>query len=529
MKQHSQQIRESSSGSSSIKRCAIYTRKSTGEGLDRDFNTLDAQRETAEAYIESQKNEGWICLPEHYDDGGFTGGNLDRPAMMRLMADIETDKIDCIVVYKVDRLSRSLMDFSRIMTILEQHDVSFVSVTQQFNTTHSMGRLTLNILLSFSQFEREIISERTRDKMNAARKKGKWIGGTPVLGYDIDPRRKCMIVNFEEAFKVRRIFELYLDHQSLRATIKELNNMGWFTKRWVTAKERVTGGKAFQIQSLFRLLTDVTYLGKIKFKGTIYEGEHEAIVDETKWQQVQKILKRNGSNGGKLVRNKYGALLKGLLYCKPCQAAMIHTIQVSKSKNTKYRFYVCSSAQIRGWHTCPTKSVSVAEIEGFVINLIRNMGRDSDLVAETVKQVRKCVQDRTEMLENELWIINEKLKRNIDEVDKLTSNKILDFNDQSFASSRLSTLDEQIRIARIRTDEIRDKISKMKIEKVEKRELTKALKDFNSIWESLLLRERVRLIHLLVKRIDYDGAEEMLSLTFHQTGIKTLVEDSCLA
>ena len=490
-----------------------------------DFNSLDAQRESAEAFIESQKSEGLVCLTEHYDDGGFTGGNIERPAMKRLMTDIEAEKVDCIVVYKVDRLSRSILDFAKIMEILDKHDISFVSVTQQFNTTHSMGRLTLNILLSFAQFEREIISERTRDKLTAARKKGKWIGGTPVLGYDIDPQRKCMIVNHEEAFKVRRIFELYLDHQSLRATIKQLNNLGWITKRWVTVKGRVTGGKAFLIQTLFRLLTDVTYLGKIKFKGELYEGEHEAIVEETKWQQVQKILKRNGSNGGKLVRNKYGALLKGLLYCKPCQAAMVHAIQVNKSKNTRYRFYVCSRAQIEGWHTCSTKSVSVAEIEGFVIDLIRNIGRDSDLIAETVKQVRNSVQHRTEMLEKELWIINEKLKRNTVEVDKLMNDKIQGFNDHSCTFSRLSLLDdEQIRLARSRADEIREKISKTKNETVGNRELSTALKDFNSIWESLLPRERVRLIHLLIKRIEYDGAEEMLSLTFHQTEIKTLVE-----
>src|SRR3954466_10028334 len=190
-----------SNGEKKVVRCAIYTRKSTEEGLQQAFNTLDAQRESAEAYIASQKNEGWLCLPDRYDDGGFTGGNLDRPAVQRLMKDIEAGKVDCVMVYKVDRLSRSLMDFARIMETFDKHKVSFVSVTQHFNTTHSMGRLTLNILLSFAQFEREIISERTSDKIAAARRKGKWSGGKPILGYDLlsSPAGPKLIVNEDEA------------------------------------------------------------------------------------------------------------------------------------------------------------------------------------------------------------------------------------------------------------------------------------------------------------------------------------------
>ena len=204
-------------------RCAIYTRKSTDEGLDQEFNSLDAQRESGEAYIASQKNEGWTCLPDRYDDGGYTGGNTDRPALQRLMADIEAGRVDCIVVYKVDRLSRSLMDFARMMTTFEKHSVSFVSVTQQFNTTHSMGRLTLNILLSFAQFEREIISERTRDKIAAARRKGKWAGGRPVLGYDLvsQPGGGRLEVNRSEADRVQRIFDIYLELGSLMPVVAE--------------------------------------------------------------------------------------------------------------------------------------------------------------------------------------------------------------------------------------------------------------------------------------------------------------------
>src|SRR5271165_6209036 len=215
-------------------RCAIYTRKSTEEGLDKEFTSLDAQRESAEAYVKSQAALGWVCLPMRYDDGGFTGGNMERPALKRLLADIERGKLDLVLTNKVDRLSRSLLDFARMMAIFEAHQVSFVSVTQQFNTATSMGRLVLNVLLSFAQFEREIISERTRDKMAATRRKGKWAGGTPLLGYDIDRRAVKLVVNEVEAAQVRAIFALYLEHQELLPVAQVLNRRGWTTKQWVT-------------------------------------------------------------------------------------------------------------------------------------------------------------------------------------------------------------------------------------------------------------------------------------------------------
>ena len=207
-------------------RCAIYTRKSTEEGLDSDFNTLDAQREAGENYIASQKHEGWVCLPEGYDDGGFTGANMERPAVRQLLQDIEQGKIHCVVVYKVDRLSRSLLDFARMMEVFERHGVAFVSVTQQFNTANSMGRLMLNVLLSFAQFERELIAERTRDKMGAARRKGKRLGGTPVLGYRVDPDNKRLVVDPPEAEQVRQIFSLYLELRGLVPTVQELARRG---------------------------------------------------------------------------------------------------------------------------------------------------------------------------------------------------------------------------------------------------------------------------------------------------------------
>jgi site-specific DNA recombinase len=310
---------------SRIVRCAAYTRKSTEEGLDQDFNSLDAQRESAEAYVASQRHEGWFCLPDRYDDGGYTGGNMDRPALKRLLVDIEAGRVDCVVTYKVDRLSRSLLDFAKMMGRFEEHGVTFVSVTQQFNSATSMGRLVLNVLLSFAQFEREIISERTRDKIAATRRKGKWTGGHPLLGYDVDPRGSFLVVNEDEAARVREIFALYLEHEGLIPVIQELERRGWLTKRWVTRKGHTRGGRLFTKTSLYQLLSNVVYAGKVKYKHEIHDGEHSGIVDPGVWRQVQALLQRNGRNARVPVRNKVGALLRGLLRCVPCGCIMTPT------------------------------------------------------------------------------------------------------------------------------------------------------------------------------------------------------------
>ena len=262
------------------------------------------------------------------------------------MADIEAGNVDCVVVYKVDRLSRILLDFARMMETFDRHHVAFVSVTQQFNTSTSMGRLVLNVLLSFAQFEREIISERTRDKIAAARRKGKWTGGMPLLGYDVDPRSCKLIVNEEEATQVRAIFELYLEHQSLITTVRELDGRGWTNKRWTTRKGHQRGGKQFTKTSLYKLLTNVTYAGKLKYKAEVHPGEQTAILVDDVWQQAQLLLRRNGCTGGAAVRNKFGALLKGILHCAACNCAMSPT-HSTKGGNRRYRYYLCTAAQTR--------------------------------------------------------------------------------------------------------------------------------------------------------------------------------------
>jgi site-specific DNA recombinase len=379
-------------GTLPLVRCAIYTRKSTEEGLEQEFNSLDAQRESAQAFIASQQHEGWTCLPERYDDGGFTGGNMERPALRRLLGDIADGKVDCVVVYKVDRLSRSLLDFAKMMETFERHRVSFVSITQQFNSATSMGRLVLNVLLSFAQFEREIISERTRDKVAATRRKGKWSGGRPILGYDVDPRGGRLLVNDDEAVRVRAIFQLYLEQQALLPVVQELECRGWLNKRWQTRQGHERGGRPFDRTSLYRLLTNVVYLGKSRYKNEVHAGEHPAIVDSHVFQQVQTLLRQNGVTGGVTVRNEFGAILKGLLRCVPCACAM--TPSHSTRKQTKrYRYYVCSNAAKRGRQTCPSPSIPAGEIERFVVERIRSIGADPALQQEVFAQAR--LQDET--------------------------------------------------------------------------------------------------------------------------------------
>ena len=350
--------------------CAIYTRKSTEEGLDQEFNSLDAQREAAEAYIASQQSTGWVCLPDQFDDGGFTGANMDRPALKRLLDKIEAGHVDVVVVYKVDRLSRSLLDFARMMETFDRNNVSFVSVTQHFNTATSMGRLVLNVLLSFAQFEREMISERTRDKMGAARRKGHWLGGTPVLGYDVDRETRRLVVNDEEAARVRAIFQLYLRLGGLVPTTEELKRRGWVNKRWTTRKQVLRGGKPFNKGTLHYLLTNVTYRGKVKYEDKIYPGAHPAIISEDEFRQVQARLKANRRAKRPRKTSRYPGLLEGLLFCSACQSTMMLTYTTKGP--CRYRYYVCSAAQKHGRDHCPSGSIPAIEIEQFVTKEVRN-------------------------------------------------------------------------------------------------------------------------------------------------------------
>ena len=315
-------------------RCAVYTRKSTEDGLEQEFNSLDAQREACEAYILSQRHEGWTLVPNRYDDGGFSGGSMLRPGLKALLADIEAGLVDVIVVYKVDRLTRSLADFAKIVEQLDARQASFVSVTQAFNTTTSMGRLTLNVLLSFAQFEREVTGERIRDKIAASKKKGMWMGGPVPLGYEVVDRKLVAVP--EEAERVRKIIRRYLEIRSVPALIEVLRHEGIVTKVQNRTSGPHRGGIPFRRGSLFHLLKNPIYRGKIVHKGEVYEGEHEAIVDEELWDAVQAQLNEEAPSRKRPTNDPQQALLRGLL-TDPHGRPMVPTYATKRSR--RYAYY----------------------------------------------------------------------------------------------------------------------------------------------------------------------------------------------
>jgi site-specific DNA recombinase len=353
-------------------RCAIYCRKSSEEGLDQAFSSLDAQREACLSYIESQRHEGWVAVDDRYDDGGFSGGTLDRPALRRLLRDIEASKVDTVVCYKIDRLSRSLADFVRLVEILERHGTTFVSVTQSFCTTSSMGRLTLNVLLSFAQFEREVAAERIRDKFAASRRKGMWMGGHAPLGYDVRDRR--LIGNLAEAALVRHIFERFLQVGSATKLVQELNAAGHCTKR----------GKPFDKGIVYKLLNNRTYVGEVEHRGTAYPGEHEAIIEQATWDKVRAILAENSRRRASGTRAAIPALLKGLIIGPDGKAmAPSHT----RRRGRLYRFYRTATSLKLGHDACPIRAVPAGEVEAAVINQIRALVRAPEVVVRTWRAV----------------------------------------------------------------------------------------------------------------------------------------------
>ena len=418
-------------------RCAVYTRKSTEEGLDKEFNSLQAQREACEAYIASQRSEGWVLIREPYDDGGFSGGTLERPALQQLLADIEEGLVDVVVVYKIDRLSRSLMDFSKLVEVFDRAGVTFVSVTQSFNTTTSMGRLTLNILLSFAQFEREVIAERVRDKIRASRQKGMWMGGSVPLGYVVKDRK--LVVHEPDAKVVRSMFERFLRVGSATVLAAELRAEGVLT----------TKGRQIDKGYLYKCLSNRTYLGLAIHKGTAYPGEHAAIISQDLWDKVHAILAKNARTRSANTRAQTPALLKGLIF-GPTGAAMSPTH--TRKGNRLYRYYVSQDVLREGSDACPVGRVPAAEIEAAVVEQLRGVFRQPEIVVGTWRAAKA----------------------------------------------------EQVGVTE---DEARE-----------------ALSQLDPLWDELFPAEQVRVVQLLVERVDVHG--EGVDIRFHINGIGAIARDS---
>lgn len=371
-------------------RCAIYTRKSTDDGLEKEFNTLDAQYEAGVNYVKSQVYKGWEVVPERYDDGGYSGGNLNRPALQRLLEAVRQDKVDMIVVYKIDRLTRSLTDFSKLVEVLDAHQCSFVSVTQNFNTYDSMGRLTLNMLLSFAQFEREVDAERIRDKVAASRKKGMWMGGRVPLGYETV--NKKLIVNKKEVEIVRLIFDKYCLLRSVSKVAGYLHSAGCKMPERKKSDGTTEPCRELKHNQINNILSDPVYLGKVVHKGTIYDGQQEAIISREQWDRVQEIKKANRSILFHFNKRINISLLHGMVECGCCHSTMILTH--THKKNTEYWYYTSSKANKEGRRCCEVGSIGTGELENLVLRQMQGifkspqlLGRLADKVSATDKNI----------------------------------------------------------------------------------------------------------------------------------------------
>lgn len=359
-------------------RCAVYTRKSTDEGLDQEYNSIDAQRDAGHAYIASQRAQGWIPVADDYDDPAFSGGNMERPGLKRMMADIEAGKIDVVVIYKIDRLTRSLADFSKMVDVFERYAVSFVSVTQQFNTTTSMGRLMLNILLSFAQFEREVTGERIRDKIAASKRKGMWMGGIPPLGYDVENRR--LVPNEPEAKLIRHIFQRFVELGSSTTLVKELQLDGAISKSWITQDGKTREGRPIDKSLIYKLLGNRTYLGELRHKDQWYPAEHPPIISRALWDSVHAILATNGRVRGNNTRAKVPYLLKGIVFGYDGRA--LSPWHTTKKNGRRYRYYVSQrdAKEYAGASGLPR--LPAAELESAVLEQLRAILRAPTLLGD---------------------------------------------------------------------------------------------------------------------------------------------------
>ena len=371
------------------KRCAIYTRKSVEEGLDQEFNSLDAQREAGEAYIASQKANGWVCLPTRYDDGGYSGGNMKRPALQQLLADCEAGLVDIIVVYKIDRLSRSICDFADLSKKFDEWGTQFVAVTQEINTATSAGRMMLNILITFAQYEREVITERVRDKMSASRKKGKWVGGSVPMGYRVE--NKKLVVEPEEARVIQRIFQRFIEIQSPSLIAQELNKDGIRTKQ----------GKAWDKPHIYRILSNHTYIGQVKYKGSICEGEQNAIVELDVWNRTREILALNEPVPRQTKRMETIAPLKGILRCGHCDCAMMPTY--ARRGRKQYYYYFCAKDSKRATPTCPVRQIPAGDVERITREQVVKMLQTPTILIKLAQVLNLPAEKIAELFKEIFW------------------------------------------------------------------------------------------------------------------------------
>jgi len=478
-------------------RCAIYTRKSHEEGLEQEFNSLDAQREACEAYVASQRHDGWVVLPTRYDDGGFSGGNTDRPALKRLLEDIEAGRVNVVLCYKLDRLSRSLADFVRLMETFEKKGVSFVSVTQHFDTKSSMGRLTLNVLLSFAQFERELTAERIRDKLAAAKMKGKYVGGRPLLGYDVDRDRMRLVINAKEADLVRHIFQRFIQLGSCMLVARELNREGCRTKAWTARSGSKRGGAPWNKAYVHWTLSNRRYLGEVVHQGQAYGGEHEAIIDRRTWDRVHAILGENRRYRATQTRKKTAAILKGILRCGACGTPMAPAYTTRRGK--RYQYYVCHAASKNGHDTCPVKSVPAGQVEGIVFEYLRSLFADPEMVARTFRATQAGAEEEWRGLVKERETIQSRLADLRKAIGRLV--RAADGKAYGALSAELRRLNEEHAAAEEQLRKAEDSLARQGDDLPTEQDVAAALSTIDPLWVELFPAEKERIVRLLVESV----------------------------
>jgi DNA invertase Pin-like site-specific DNA recombinase len=478
------------------RRAAIYTRKSTSAGLERDFNSLDAQREACESYAKSQ---GWKIVGT-YDDGGFTGANIDRPAFQRLLADIEAGQIDVVVVYKVDRLSRSLLDFARVMERFSKAGTAFVSVTQHFSTADAMGRLTLNMLMSFAEYEREMIADRTRDKIVAARRKGKWTGGTVPIGYYVIDRK--LVKNAPEAIVIKEVFDLYEAHGSVLDVLRELR-----------ARDRARRKGQWTKDAVLRVLRNPLYAALIAAGGELCVAEHEPIVERAQFERVQALLaERRGPMLAAPSRN-VAYLLRGLLQCGVCGAAM------TPGGSRGYRYYRCVSRDKGGAQACTARPLPARAIETFVVERLRELATDRTCTAELASRMRRRFESDTQALSAERAALPPRIAKLASETQTLLAT-IADLPSRArrLAEKRLEAAALALETAEAQLATVEQKQAALKIADADAAWVAEALGDFGGLWELMTPDNRQRLVSALVENVEVNEPRNEIRVRLARLG-----------
>lgn len=487
---------------------AIYARKSTDAKLEQEVNSISVQCAAARSFIESQRHQGWHCIDEELCDNNKSGATLERPALRRLMQLIKKGKIKIVVVNRLDRISRSLSQFLELMDFFEEHGVALVSVTQNINTATPMGRLMLSIIMSFSEFERELICERVTERMHAARRNGQFIGGRPILGYNIKPEGRALEIDELEAIRVREIFALYLELRSVKAVVQELNKRGWKNKKWITREGKVAGGTPFSVATLHYLLRNQVYRGNVTLKGEIYDGQHEGIVDPEIFERVKKTLAGNDLTKGQRRRNAHDALLKGLLKCKSCGTAFVHTGSKKKTNNGHkyYRYYTCATKRLNT-RSCPSPSIPAGDIEKLVADQLMGIGTDPVLQETVYEQLSAAIDEKQRSAEQVRKTAERELARITKELDSSTE----------FEASE--TLLLHLEHKRQEAEEALENAEKQTyLRKPSKDEIIATVRDMARLWPSFNEGEKCAFVKALVREVEYDAGEGKLDIHFNESG-----------